>query len=107
MRFRARPVWIGQISRDIGVKFTLKTWNLTTHKIDANLDDSRDYILADLVAADRVKHYGFVGGVGRAARSSPRENLTGDHYFTDGMRVVIELSETHTEPEPFDWKFPL
>lgn len=26
-RFRAQPVWIGQISRDIGVRFTLKTWN--------------------------------------------------------------------------------
>jgi len=28
LRFLGKPVWIGQISRDIGVRFTLKTWNL-------------------------------------------------------------------------------
>ncbi len=26
LRFRGRPVWVGQISRDIGVRFTPKTW---------------------------------------------------------------------------------
>ncbi len=33
-----QQVWIGQISRDIGVRFTLKTWNLTTHKIDPDVE---------------------------------------------------------------------
>ena len=30
--YQGLPVWIGQISRDIGVRFTTKT--ITTHKID-------------------------------------------------------------------------
>ncbi len=49
LRFQGKPVWIGQISRDIGVRFTPKTWNLTTHKIDPDVDDARDYLLDDLM----------------------------------------------------------
>src|SRR5262249_41653423 len=34
LRFQGVPVWIGQVSRDIGVRITWRTWNLTTHRID-------------------------------------------------------------------------
>src|SRR4029079_382916 len=49
LRFEGKPVWVGQVSRDIGVRFTPKTWNLTTHCIDSNVDESRDYVLEDLI----------------------------------------------------------
>ena len=62
MRFQGKPVWIGQISRDIGVRFTHKTWNLTTHKIDPNVDDARDYVLDDLMESGRVALVGYVAG---------------------------------------------
>jgi hypothetical protein len=39
--FQQQPVWIGQISRDIGVRFTPKTWNLTTHRVDPDVDEAR------------------------------------------------------------------
>ncbi len=35
---------------------------------------------------------GFVGGVGPAPYDTPRGNLTGDPYFTDGFRAVMWLS---------------
>jgi len=44
VRVAGRPVFIGQISRDIGVRFTGKTWNLTTRKIDPDLNDSRESV---------------------------------------------------------------
>ncbi|MGE3808241.1 MAG: LssY C-terminal domain-containing protein, partial [Gemmataceae bacterium] len=75
LRFQGKPVWIGQISRDIGVRFTLKTWNLTTHKIDPDVDDARDYLLDDLLEAGRVLQVGYVGGVEAAPTSAPRRNL--------------------------------
>src|SRR5262249_44139429 len=62
LRFMGKPVWIGQVSRDIGVRFTLKTWNLTTHAIDANVDEARDYVLDDLIDARRVSHVAYVAG---------------------------------------------
>jgi hypothetical protein len=32
MQYQGKPVWIGQISRDIGVRFTFKAWTPVTGK---------------------------------------------------------------------------
>jgi hypothetical protein len=104
LRFGGKPVWVGQISRDIGVRFTLKTWNLTTHKIDPNVDDARDYVLDDLMEAGRVARVARVAGAVAAPRTAPRHNLTGDPYFTDGLRAVAFFSETRTNPILLDWE---
>jgi hypothetical protein len=103
LRFQDKPVWVGQVSRDIGVRFTLKTWNLTTHKIDPDVDDARDYVLNDLIESGRVARVGYAPGVGAAERKAPRRNLTGDPYFTDGLRAVALLSETRTAPTFLGW----
>jgi hypothetical protein len=84
------------VSRDIGVRFTTTVWNLTTHRIDPDVDESRDYVIEDLVVAGRVKAAGYVGGVGACPRETPRRNLTGDAYYTDGKRAVILLSAART-----------
>jgi hypothetical protein len=92
LRFAAKPVWVGQVSRDIGVRLTLKTWNLTTHRIDPDVDESRDYVFQDLFEANAIDAAGYVDGVGRCDSIAPRRNLTGDRYFTDGKRVAVLLS---------------
>ena len=96
------PVWIGQISRDIGVRFTWRT--ITTHKIDPDVDETRDFLLEDLAYAEAVEAYGFIGGVGEASYDQPRGNLTGDPYFTDGRRLVMLITDEPTsiaELKPF------
>jgi len=103
LRFQGKPVWIGQVSRDIGVRWTLKTWNLTTHKIDPNVDDGRDYVLDDLMEGGRASQVGYVAGAGAAARSAPRRNLTGDPYFTDGLRAMVIIAESRTTPTFVNW----
>jgi hypothetical protein len=90
LRFDGKPVWIGQISRDIGVRFTRKT--ITTHKIDPDVDETREYLVEDLAYAESLAGFGYVEGVGAADFDKPRGNLTGDPYFTDGRRVVLFLS---------------
>jgi len=37
---------------------------------------------------------GYVSGVGAAPYDEPRGNLTGDPYFTDGLRVVMWVSHS-------------
>jgi hypothetical protein len=103
LRFKDMPVWIGQISRDIGVRFTLRTWNLTTHKIDPDVDEARDYVLDDLMEAGRVSHVAYIAGAQPSERTAPRRNLTGDPYFTNGLRAVAVFSETRTNPSFLDW----
>jgi hypothetical protein len=101
LRYEGQPVWIGQISRDIGVRFTLRAWNLTTHRVDPDVDEARDYIVEDLILAERLSAAGYVGGVGPCESAAPRRNLTGDPYFTDGKRAVVILSQTRTTPKLF------
>jgi hypothetical protein len=103
MRFRGQSVWIGQISRDIGVRFTPKTWNLTTHKVDPDVDDARDYLLDDLLESGRVALVGYVPGAQPASRTAPRHNLTGDPYFTDGLRALVMFAESRTDPVFVNW----
>ncbi len=105
LRFEQKPVWIGTISRDIGVKFTLKTWYLTTHKIDPNLDDARDYLLADLAEIQKVKKFGYI--LQTLDPKRPHKNLTGDPYFTDARLLVMELSTADTPFTAFAWHHTL
>jgi len=87
MTFQDQSVWIGQISRDIGVRFTRKT--ITTHKIDPDVDETREFLIENLAYNQVLSQFAYVGGVGAAPIDSPRGNLTGDPYFTDGLRAVI------------------
>jgi len=41
-----------------------------------------------------VARPGFATGVQPATAGAPRHNLTGDPYFTDGLRAVAILSRT-------------
>ena len=103
LTFRKTPVWIGQVSRDIGVRFTTMAWNLTTHRIDPDVDESRDYVLEDLLDAERVEAAGYVDASPASTANSPRRNLTGDPYYTDGRRVVIYLSPQRAKPRFVAW----
>jgi hypothetical protein len=91
MQFKGKPVFVGQVSRDIGVRFTTKTWPPVTHKIDPDIDEARHAVVEDLLFSQTISEFGFVKGVGRVTPSKPRSNLTGDPYFTDGLRAVIIL----------------
>lgn len=99
LRFRGQPVWIGQVSRDIGVRLTWRTWNLTTHRIDSDVDEARDYVVEDLIQVGRLEMAGYVDGVEPCQPTAPRRNLTGDPYHTDGKRAVVFLSESRTTPQ--------
>jgi hypothetical protein len=103
--FQGTPVWVGQISRDIGVRFTRKT--ITTHKIDPQVDETREYLLENLAYAQALKAVGYAGGVGAVSRDAPRGNLTGDPWFTDGLRLVLWLSSEPVAIDDlqfFDWR---
>jgi LssY C-terminus len=103
LRFHGVPVWVGQVSRDIGVRFTWRTWNLTTHRVDPDVDEARDYVVEDLLQAGRLEIAGYVDGVGECSSQSPRKNLTGDPYFTDGKRAAVLLSTERTTPQFVAW----
>jgi hypothetical protein len=106
IQFRGESVWIGAISRDIGVFFTTRAWNLTSHAIDPQVDEARDYLAEDLAMARALAEIGTVSGVGEVTREEPKKNLLGSPWWTDGKRAVLWLSETPVpleELELADW----
>ena len=84
-------VWVGQVSRDIGIKFSSKTF--VTHKIDPVVDEARLYVTLDLATSQSLHAVGYVKGVGHSGYEAPRRNYTDDPYYTDGLRVVLVLGE--------------
>jgi LssY C-terminus len=103
------PVWVGHVSRDVGVKLTGRVWPPITHVIDGDVDDARSYFIQDLIYGQQVRRVGFVEGVGAASYEAPRYNAEGDPYFTDGLRVVLFLSDSlvpMSEIELLDWQLP-
>jgi hypothetical protein len=106
-RYEGKPVWLGQISRDIGVRFTKKT--ITTHKIDPDVDETREFLLEDLVYSQALQKLAYVGGVGAAPMDQPRGNLTGDPYFTDGYRLVLWVTSQPVDLADVEveiWRIP-
>jgi hypothetical protein len=102
-----KQVWVGQISRDIGIRMSSKTF--VTHKIDPVVDEARLYISLDLLSDGAMQAIGYVEGVGQSNREAPQFNYTNDPYFTDGYRVVLFLGEKRVpleELEYLPWRLP-
>jgi len=105
--YQGVPVWLGQISRDIGVRFTKKT--ITTHKIDPDTDETREFLLEDLAYSQALAKFAYVEGAIPAPIDEPRGNFTGDPYFTDGYRLVMWVTSTPVDTndvEFVDWITP-
>ncbi len=107
MLYHGQPVWVGQISRDIGSRLTIHSPTLTTHKIDPDVDEAARALMEDLVYSQGLRAIGLVKGIGAASKGAPRENLTTDPYYTAGMRSVLLFNSTPTsltQIEVFPWE---
>jgi hypothetical protein len=106
-KFNGVPVFMGQISRDIGVRFTKKT--ITTHKIDPNVDETREGLLENLAYSQSLEKFAYVGGVGEVPMDQPKGNLTGDPWFSDGFRIVLWVTSEPVSIDDVDfleWRMP-
>lgn len=108
--FKGKPVWVGTISRDIGIMWTVKSpYLFITHKIDPDIDETREYLLQDLLGVQAVEAAGWVKGVGPVSIDNPRKDPMGNPYFTDGLRIVIFVSHKSVdidEVDFLDWEEP-
>ncbi len=102
--FQGNEVYVGQISRDIGVKLNKRT--LTTHAIDPYVDHTRDSLAGDLAYSQSLSGVAYVSGSQRSTQEQPFYNLTPDPYFSDGYRAVFFFTETPvslTEIDQLKW----
>jgi len=83
IRYQGKAVAVGSIKRSIG----------------PDVDEAALYLAEDLATAGTVKRFGFVGGVGKVSKDKPKRTFADDTYWTEGKRLVLELTET---PTPLD-----
>ena len=109
-RYNGKSVFIGQVSRDIGVKFTFKSATISTHIIDPEVDEARRYFVEDMFYSQAVTKFGYVKGVGTIKKENPQLNLGGDPYYSDGLRAVLFLDSrpySLSQIEFANWENPL
>ncbi len=97
LRCLGKPVWIGQVSRDVGLTFSWQT--VIGHEVDPDVDEARDYLVQDMAHSQGLERVGWVKGVGAASSSEPHHMEDGSPFFTDGLRLVLWFGEP---PIPLD-----
>jgi hypothetical protein len=102
--YRGQEVYVGQISRDIGVKFNRRTF--TTHVIDPDVDDTRDGLIGDVAYSQSLHAAGYVRGAQRSTPEETHYNLTPDPYYSDGLRAVMFLGQRAValDDPALDWE---
>jgi hypothetical protein len=110
IRFQGKEVWVGSISRDIGVHFTGIPGHFVTHKIDEDIDEVRNSFGEDMLFSQGLNKLGWAKGMPAVSSDKPRLNLGGDPYFTDGLLLVLLFERRPiliTELQFFDWEKPV
>lgn len=79
--------WLGAATYDDAVRLSLLTMQFT-HKIDANVDKERDFLIKTLHEAARIKKTKRIDHFFSAYST---RNGDGYHYITDGSMVIAEL----------------
>jgi len=107
IRFRGKPVWVGQVSTPLGGRFVREATSQSSVPIDPDVDAARNDLIQDMVYSQFLTKLGFVKGVGRVMASQPRTTPNGATYHTDGLRAVFLFEQrlvALSEIEFFDWE---
>ena len=106
-RFKGKSVWMGNISRDKGIRIKSESLKFA-NKIDQDIDDARNYLLMDIMSVQGLAKFGAVNGIGKSTRESPGKTFDGDPYWTDGKRIVLLFSDDRVAMDEinfFNWDF--
>ncbi|GAB3610323.1 hypothetical protein GCM10027414_24490 [Humibacter ginsengiterrae] len=90
-----RADWLGAATFDRRVGLSLFTLQVT-HKIDANTDIERDYVVGSVGKADASVH---VGAIRDFSTGYHARNGGGDSIITDGNLPVVDLRSIQSRPE--------
>jgi len=107
LRYRGKTVWAGAVSRDIGSDLRIRKYWFAAQEIDPDIDETRDYLVEDVILSQNVDKLGYVVGVGVSTSEDPRYNLSKLPWWSDGYRAVLLFGKdqrTLGDLEYFDWE---
>jgi hypothetical protein len=85
-------VWAGQVSYDLAGNKSATSFE--DYRIDPDIDDARMFVMQNVWYSQSLAQIGFVAGSQKTTIDSPQENFHKSEYFSDGMRVVLFVSES-------------
>lgn len=104
LRYQGLPVFVGQAGRPVGGRFIATDG--TQLRLHPDVDETRAYVIQDLLYSGGLEKLGFVEGV-PAVSVEQRRNHPGDfNYHTDGLRAVLFLVTrplSLSDVEILDW----
>ena len=87
LRYQGQAIFLVQAGRPVGGRFAVAEGkDLMLHP---DVDEARNLLIQDLLYSGGLAKLGFVGGVGAAPVTQPRDSLAGTKYYTDGLRAVM------------------
>jgi hypothetical protein len=91
MLIDSETVWLGQVSSTMND--TTSTRDVTEYHVDPEIDDARMFLLQNFWYNQSLRSFVVVDGVPATTIDAPYEDFGGSQYFTDGLRVVLMVSE--------------
>ena len=86
------PVWLGQLSYGLDDRRRLVQF-FNPDGIAADIDNPQRYAMQIFWYSQSLSATGYIPGIEPADRESPRTTFYGREYYTDGLRLVVYLSE--------------
>jgi LssY C-terminus len=105
LRYQGKPIWVGQVSTDLGGRFAASGEG--TRRIEPDVDEARNDVVQDLLYSQALAKVGFVKGAGGASAAEPGGAPDGSSYRTDGLRAVLVFggeAVSLAEVDFFDWE---
>lgn len=89
------PVWLGQVAFGLDDRRKLAQF-LNPDSMAADLDSPQRFAMQIFWYSQSLSRVGYVEGIPPASREDPGTTFYGREYFTDGLRLVIFLTEEPT-----------
>ena len=86
------PVWLGQVAYGIDDRRRLAQF-LNPHSMAADIDNPQRYAMQIFWYSQSLQKVGYVEGIEPVSREEPGVTFYGREYFTDGLRLVVFLTE--------------
>jgi LssY C-terminus len=105
LRYQGKPIWVGQVSTDLGGRFAAS--GEETRRIEPDVDEARNDVVQDLLYSQALAKVGFVKGAGGVSAAEPGGARDGSSYRTDGLRAVLVFAGeavSLAEVDFFDWE---
>ncbi|HVY55275.1 MAG TPA: LssY C-terminal domain-containing protein, partial [Thermodesulfobacteriota bacterium] len=107
IRYQGKTVWAGSVSRDIGSDLRIRKYWFAAQEIDPDIDETRDYMVEDLVLSGNVQKVGFTKGVGVSTPEDPKYIQGKLPWWSDGYRAVLLFGKEQTtlaDLDYFNWE---